>query len=85
MEHHGIVLILSCGTVHTQASVIAGLFESIFTLMRDPFTDNNWKIKNINLKIQSTPALGSQKLMPQLESCPSLQPLMMLPESEECL
>lgn len=85
MEHHGIVLILSCGTIHTQASVIAGLFESVFTLMRDPFTDNNWKIKNISLQIQSTPAIGLQKLVPQLETCHSLQPFMMLPESDESL
>jgi hypothetical protein len=84
MEHHGIVLTLSCGTLHTQASVVAGLFESVFTLMRDPFTDNNWKIKNISMQIQSAPAIGLHKI-PQLESCHSLQQFMLLPETEENL
>lgn len=85
MEHHGIVLILSCGTLHTHASCSVGVFESVFGLMRDPFSDNNWKIKNIKMQMQSTTsALGMQKL-PQLESCNSLQQFMSLPEHEDSL
>lgn len=85
MEHHGIVLILSCGTLHTHASCSVGVFESVFGLMRDPFSDNNWKIKNIKMQLQSTTsAIGMQRL-PQLETCDSLQQFMSLPEHEDSL
>lgn len=84
MEHHGIVLILCCGTLHTHASVSVGVFESVFGLMRDPFSDNNWKIKNIKMQLQSTSAIGMQKL-PQLENCDSLQQFMALPEHDDNL
>ncbi|CRL00091.1 CLUMA_CG013373, isoform A [Clunio marinus] len=84
MEHHGIVLVLCCGTLHTQASVAVGFFESVFGLMRDPFSDNNWKIKSVKLQLQSTPSIGMQKL-PALENCNSLQQFMTLPEHEDNL
>lgn len=84
MEHHGIVLILCCGTLHTHASVSVGVFESVFGLMRDPFSDNNWKIKNIKMQLQSTPSIGMQKL-PQLDNCDSLQQFMALPEHDDSL
>lgn len=77
LEIHGMVLILCCGTVHTQDSAV-GFFESVFGLMRDPFSDNNWKIKNIKMQMKSTSA---QKI-PQLDNCESLQQLMMLPEND---
>lgn len=77
LEIHGMVLILCCGTVHTQESAV-GFFESVFGLMRDPFSDNNWKIKNIKMQMKSTSA---QKI-PQLDNCESLQQLMMLPEND---
>jgi Domain of unknown function (DUF4518) len=84
MEHHGIVLILCCGTLHTHASVSVGVFESVFGLMRDPFSENNWKIKNIKMQLRSSSAIGMHKL-PQLENCDSLQQFMALPEHEDSL
>lgn len=84
MDHHGIVLMLCCGTLHTHASVSVGVFESVFGLLRDPFSENNWKIKNIKIQLQSSTTMGMVKL-PQLESCTSLQPLMSLPEHDENL
>jgi hypothetical protein len=52
--------------------------------MRDPFSDNNWKIKNIKMQLQSSSAIGMQKL-PQLENCDSLRQFMALPEHESSL
>lgn len=85
MEHHGLVLILCCGTLHTHASVTVGVFESVFGLMRDPFAENNWKIKNIKMQLQSTSAIGSMQKLPELENCESLQQFMSLPEHENGL
>lgn len=82
MDSHGLVLILCCGTLHTLESVSVGVFESVFGLMRDPFSDNNWKIKNIKMQLQSSS--GIQKV-PELQQCSSLVQFMTLPESEEYL
>jgi hypothetical protein len=50
--------------------------------MRDPFSDNNWKIKNIKMQLQSSACI--QKV-PELQQCSSLVQFMALPESEEYL
>lgn len=85
MEHHGIVLILCCGTLHTHASVSVGVFESVFGLMRDPFSENNWKIKSVKMQLQSTSSSVDMQKLPQLENCNSLQQFMILPEQDESL
>ena len=85
MEHHGLALILCCGSLHTHASVSVGIFESVFGLMRDPFAENNWKIKYITLQIKSSSAIGSMQKLPQLENCDSLHQFMALPEIEDGL
>lgn len=85
MEHHGIVLILCCGTLHTNASVSVGIFESVFGLMRDPFSENNWKIKSVKMQLQSTSSPIESQKQPQLENCNSLQQFMILPEQEDSL
>lgn len=82
MELHGLVLILCCGTLHTHESVAVGVFESVFGLMRDPFSDNNWKIKNIKMQLQSS--VATQKI-PELQHCSTLQQFLALPESDEYL
>jgi Domain of unknown function (DUF4518) len=82
MDHHGLVLILCCGTLHTHESVAVGTFESVFGLMRDPFSDNNWKIKNVKLQLQSS---GASLKIPELQSCGSLQQFLSLPECDEDL
>lgn len=52
MNPHGLVVILACGTLHSN-NICVGVFEQIFMLARDPFSDNNWKIKNTTLKLHS--------------------------------
>lgn len=54
MDPHGLVIIMVCGTLHTNTECV-GVFEQVFGLARDPFSENNWKIKNtqVNLKSKS--------------------------------
>lgn len=56
MDVHGLVIVLVCGTLHTEESCV-GVFETSFGLMRDPFALNNWKIKTVQslLKSQGSP------------------------------
>merc|ERR1719383_760557 len=42
LDPHGLVLVLSCGTLHNQHTV-CGVFEQVFGLVRDPGSENNWK------------------------------------------
>ncbi|CAH0546650.1 unnamed protein product [Brassicogethes aeneus] len=60
MDPHGLVMVLVCGTLHSKDNCI-GVFEQVFALARDPFCDNNWKIKNteLNLRIKIVNALPS--------------------------
>lgn len=55
IDPHGLVIILICGTLHKN-NVLVGVFEQTFSLARDPFSENNWKIKKseFNLKDAST-------------------------------
>lgn len=78
IELHGLVLILCCGTLHNQENCV-GVFESVFGLLRDPFSDNNWKIKNIKLELKSSTRTSK---VPQLASSSSLQQFMILPEND---
>ncbi|KAG5889274.1 hypothetical protein JTB14_007036 [Gonioctena quinquepunctata] len=59
MDPHGLVLVLACGTLHTQETCV-GVFEQAFSLARDPFCDNNWKIKNCELNLRSKSGVMSQ-------------------------
>ncbi|ENN81310.1 hypothetical protein D910_02058 [Dendroctonus ponderosae] len=52
IDPHGLVMVLTCGTVHSQ-NTCAGVFEQVFALARDPFCDNNWKIKTTSLNLRS--------------------------------
>lgn len=52
MDPHGLVLLMVCGTLHTD-SVCVGVFEQTFGLARDPFCENNWKIKCSELNLRS--------------------------------
>lgn len=54
MDAHGLVLVFACGTLHTKDSIV-GIFEQMFALARDPFSENNWKIKNTTLILRSKP------------------------------
>lgn len=55
-DPHGLVIILLCGTLHKN-NVLVGIFEQTFALARDPFSENNWKIKNSELNLKDTSAV----------------------------
>ncbi|XP_018569801.1 uncharacterized protein C3orf38 homolog [Anoplophora glabripennis] len=77
MDPHGLVLVLACGTLHIQ-EVCAGLFEQVFALARDPFCDNNWKIKSSELNVRSkSDVIGP----PTLSDSGLTSNLLMLPSS----
>ncbi|XP_037933976.1 uncharacterized protein C3orf38 homolog isoform X2 [Teleopsis dalmanni] len=46
VDMHGLVIVLICGTLHKQ-EICIGVFECTFGLLRDPFAENNYKIKTI--------------------------------------
>lgn len=64
MDNHGLVLVFACGTLHTKDNCV-GVFEQMFALARDPFSENNWKIKNSRLLLRSKPGVSN---MPTLEN-----------------
>ncbi|CAH1102242.1 unnamed protein product [Psylliodes chrysocephalus] len=76
MNPHGLVMVLVCGTLHVQETCV-GVFEQVFALARDPFCDNNWKIKNSELNLRSQgqimgqPRLCDSELTSGLLSLPS--------------
>ncbi|XP_050311611.1 uncharacterized protein C3orf38 homolog [Anthonomus grandis grandis] len=51
VDPYGLVLVLACGTLHEQ-DVCPGVFEQVFFLAKDPFCDNNWKIKSTDLNLR---------------------------------
>lgn len=74
MDVHGLVLVLACGTLHTQTDCV-GIFECTFGLMRDPFSENNWKTKTIQLMLRSkgaptTPSLKESDTLREALSLP---------------
>lgn len=52
IDPHGLVMVMVCGTLHTN-DMCVGVFEQIFALARDPYCDNNWKIKTSELNLRS--------------------------------
>lgn len=73
IDPHGLVLVLSCGTLH-KIDQFVGTFESVFGLLRDPFAHNNWKIKHIKLRLHNSKA----SITPVLQECESMGPLLCL-------
>lgn len=66
MDSHGLVMVFVCGTIHTKDSCV-GVYEQMFALARDPYSENNWKIKHtlLNLKsksVTSVPMLSDSSL-----------------------
>lgn len=76
MDPHGLVMVLVCGTLHVQETIV-GVFEQTFALARDPFSDNNWKIKSTELILRSKsnvvnqPRLCDSELTSDLLALPS--------------
>lgn len=52
IDPHGLAVVMVCGTLHTHKECV-GVFEQIFGLARDPFSENNWKIKNTRVDLRS--------------------------------
>lgn len=61
IDCHGLVLVLTCGTLHKVGQFV-GTFEAVFGLSRDPFSQNNWKANQINLRLHNFNAQGTQAL-----------------------
>lgn len=79
IDRHGLVLVLSCGSLH-KINELVGTFESVFALSRDPFAENNWKINRINFNLHNFGA-QTDAVMPVLDQCQSLTPLLSLRNS----
>lgn len=80
-DPHGLVLVLSCGTLHKTIEFV-GTFEAVFGLLRDPFAQNNWKLKHISLQLHKMTANGAAT--PALRDCESLQPLLSIEQAPMC-
>lgn len=59
IDCHGLVLVLTCGTLH-KVNQFVGTFEAVFGLTRDPFSQNNWKVNQFNLRLHNFNAQESQ-------------------------
>ncbi|XP_011185758.1 uncharacterized protein C3orf38 homolog [Zeugodacus cucurbitae] len=77
MNVHGLVLVLACGTLHTEPNCV-GVFECTFGLLRDPFAENNWKVKTMQCILRSQTAA----LMPSLSESETLKEALCLPTPE---
>ncbi|XP_053956809.1 uncharacterized protein C3orf38 homolog [Anastrepha ludens] len=77
MNVHGLVLVLACGTLHTEQNCV-GVFECTFGLLRDPFAENNWKVKTMQCVLRSQAAA----MMPSLCDSETLVEALGLPIPE---
>lgn len=81
IDCHGLVLVLTCGTLH-KVNQFVGTFESVFGLSRDPYSQNNWKINQMNLRLHNFNAQQSQNAssieQPTLITSNSIAPLLSL-------
>lgn len=82
IDCHGLVLILTCGTLH-KVNQFVGTFEAVFGLSRDPFSQNNWKMNKINIRLHNFNAQQSLNVdqtdeNPTLANSISIAPLLSL-------
>lgn len=66
IDCHGLVLVLTCGTLH-KVNQFVGTFETVFSLSRDPFSQNNWKVNQLNIRLHNFNAQQSQNASPSIE------------------
>lgn len=71
IDCHGLVLVLTCGTLHKVGQFV-GTFEAVFGLSRDPFSQNNWKANQINLRLHNFSARGTEALDSATNEHPTL-------------
>ncbi|XP_022221772.2 uncharacterized protein C3orf38 homolog [Drosophila obscura] len=81
MDSYGQVLVLSCGTLHTTESCV-GVFECVFALLRDPYSENNWKPKRFKCLLKSE---LQPRILHSLRDCETLQTVLALPMPNEDL
>ncbi|XP_017135674.1 uncharacterized protein C3orf38 homolog isoform X1 [Drosophila miranda] len=79
MDSYGQVLVLSCGTLHTTESCV-GVFECVFALLRDPYSENNWKPKRLKCLLKSE---VEPRILHSLRECETLQTALALPVPNE--
>lgn len=60
INNYGLVRILAGGTLHRFNNCI-GIFEQTFGLIRDPHSENNWKIKFTQLRLKAQGHLQGQE------------------------
>lgn len=78
IDSHGLVLVLSCGTLHKTDQMV-GTFECVFGLARDPFSENNWKINRMKMRLHNNPLREQrQQQAIALDECETLAPLLSL-------
>lgn len=82
IDCHGLVLVLTCGTLH-KVNQFVGTFEAIFGLSRDPYSHNNWKINQMNMRLHNFNANQTQNAsismeQPTLMTSNSIVPLLAL-------
>lgn len=79
METHGLVLVLSCGTLHKTDQMV-GIFECVFGLVRDPSSENNWKINVMRMRLHNNPIRPQHQVQQAiaLDECETLAPLLSL-------
>lgn len=76
MNPFGMVMVASCGTIHTN-DVCVGVFESAFGLIRTvDEAGDTWKLKHTKMQIKSTAQPSGP---PSLQHCETLQDILMLP------
>ncbi|XP_046998515.1 uncharacterized protein LOC124613833 isoform X1 [Schistocerca americana] len=71
-DPHGLITIVACGTLHTPDRCV-GVFTQKFALARDPFSNNNWKVKNTKgvLRCPGNALDQSTLVIPTLDSAAS--------------
>lgn len=78
IDSHGLVLVLSCGTLHKTDQMV-GTFECVFGLARDPFSENNWKINLMKMRLHNNPMRQQQQQQAiALDEFETLAPLLSL-------
>lgn len=81
MDVYGQVVVLCCGTLHTEDSCV-GVFECAFGLLRDPHACNNWKPKKLKWLLRSEVAPPP---VHTLEVSETLQEALALPSPSDTL
>ncbi|EDV95651.1 uncharacterized protein C3orf38 homolog [Drosophila grimshawi] len=81
MDPYGQVVVLCCGTLHSEQRSV-GVFECSFGLLRDPHACNNWKPKKFKCLLRSA---ESPPPLHTLIECDTLQEALALPAPSDTL